>query len=166
MNAPDRFELFILPDGVKKISYVPDPNVDKAATFTIEKEDHTIGNLIRYQLLKENQVTFAGYKMPHPLEHHVTVKVQTVKETAPETMMAKALNDLIGLTGHLRQKFVEELAKAKAASISGDTLLIPEHDSLHHPHHPQQTMPPTLSAPSNVGGGAVANLQQHVDMDF
>ncbi|KAG9301765.1 hypothetical protein G9A89_003312 [Geosiphon pyriformis] len=160
MNAPDRFELFILPEGVKKITYTPDPVVEKAATFVIEKEDHTIGNLIRYQLLKENQVTFAGYKMPHPLEHIVTVKVQTVKETAPETMMAKALNDLIGLTGHLRQKFVEELAKAKAANIK---------ENIHADRQEANLIPPIMASASSggpVSGQAAGMPQQHVDMDF
>jgi len=43
-------------------------------------EDHTIGNLIRMHLLKNKEVKFAGYKVPHPLEPKVEIKVQTVKD--------------------------------------------------------------------------------------
>jgi hypothetical protein len=62
MNAPDRFELFILPEGVKKylllhylltfrVSLEPDSKIPNAATVTFEKEDHTLGNMIRAYLI-------------------------------------------------------------------------------------------------------------------
>jgi DNA-directed RNA polymerase II subunit RPB11 len=44
--------------------------------FTINKEDHTVGNMIRHQLLKDPQVLFAGYKNPHPLEHKIILRIQ------------------------------------------------------------------------------------------
>jgi DNA-directed RNA polymerase II subunit RPB11 len=58
MNAPDRFELFILPEGVKKsinpsslltvrVTLEPDSKIPNAATITFEKEDHTLGNMLR-----------------------------------------------------------------------------------------------------------------------
>jgi DNA-directed RNA polymerase II subunit RPB11 len=57
-------------------------------------------------LLQEPQVIFAGYKVPHPLEHNVIIRVQTTNETKPEAMVAKALNDLITEVGYLRTKFM------------------------------------------------------------
>ena len=53
-----------------------DTKVPNASIFTINKEDHTLGNLIRHQLLKDPNVLFAGYKNPHPLEHKVVIRVQ------------------------------------------------------------------------------------------
>ena len=60
MNAPDRFELFILPEGVKKylqdsqvllltprVTLEPDSKIPNAATIIFEKEDHTLGNMLR-----------------------------------------------------------------------------------------------------------------------
>mmetsp|Transcript_14231 Transcript_14231/g.30658 ORF Transcript_14231/g.30658 Transcript_14231/m.30658 type:complete len:121 (+) Transcript_14231:66-428(+) len=76
-NAPDRFEAVYLPDGVKKVEYIPDPHTANAATFKIEREDHTIGNLLRMQLLEDKDVVFAGYRQPHPLQHHIIVRIQT-----------------------------------------------------------------------------------------
>ena len=42
-----------------------------AAIFTINKEDHTVGNMVRMQLLKDPNVLFAGYKNPHPMDNTV-----------------------------------------------------------------------------------------------
>lgn len=64
MNAPDRFELFILPEGVKKyceihlnklmsrVNLEPDTKIPNAATLTLEKEDHTLGNMLRAYIPK------------------------------------------------------------------------------------------------------------------
>uniref|UniRef100_A0A673WBF0 RNA polymerase II subunit J n=1 Tax=Salmo trutta TaxID=8032 RepID=A0A673WBF0_SALTR len=54
-----------------------DTKVPNACLFTLNKEDHTIGIIIRQQLLKDPQVLFAGYKVPHPLEHKIVIRVQT-----------------------------------------------------------------------------------------
>ena len=35
--------------------------------FTFNKEDHTLGNLLRSRLLQTPHVTFSAYKVPHPL---------------------------------------------------------------------------------------------------
>lgn len=72
MNAPDRYEKFVVPEGVQKcaphervyqdavvlrrltqavccarISLEKDTKVLNAATFTLQREDHTVGNLLR-----------------------------------------------------------------------------------------------------------------------
>ncbi|XP_021728512.1 DNA-directed RNA polymerases II, IV and V subunit 11-like isoform X2 [Chenopodium quinoa] len=65
MNAPDRYERFVVPEGVKKVLN---------ASFTIEREDHTIGNILRMQLHRDPNVLFAGYKLPHPLQYKILVR--------------------------------------------------------------------------------------------
>lgn len=67
MNAPPTFESFLLHEGEKKIVKELDTKVPNAAIFTVNKEDHTLGNMIRNQLLKDPHVLFVGYKNPHPL---------------------------------------------------------------------------------------------------
>ena len=47
MNAPPTFESFLLFDGEKKITKEQDTKVPNASIFTINKEDHTVGNLVR-----------------------------------------------------------------------------------------------------------------------
>ena len=53
MNAPPTFESFLLFDGEKKITREQDTKVPNAAVFTINKEDHTLGNMIRYNEAKK-----------------------------------------------------------------------------------------------------------------
>lgn len=47
MNAPPAFESFLLFEGEKKISITKDTKVPNACLFTLNKEDHTLGNIIR-----------------------------------------------------------------------------------------------------------------------
>lgn len=74
MNAPDRYERFVVPDDLEKyfadlylytlfhptpfpehfwlfhacrIRFDKDPRVLNAGTFTVQREDHTLGNLVR-----------------------------------------------------------------------------------------------------------------------
>ena len=47
MNAPQLYERFIVPAGRQKVERVADTKVANAATFTIQREDHTVGNIVR-----------------------------------------------------------------------------------------------------------------------
>ena len=51
MNAPPTFESFLLFEGEKKITREQDTKVPNAAVFTINKEDHTVGNMVRYDVI-------------------------------------------------------------------------------------------------------------------
>jgi hypothetical protein len=104
-NTADRFELFLLGDGEKKVTEEADTRksaldpdretcrlrasdatmsmssvahyrrltcdnpsgIPSSSIFTFNKEDHTLGNMLRSRLLQSPHVTFAGYKVPHPL---------------------------------------------------------------------------------------------------
>ncbi|KAI9489310.1 DNA-directed RNA polymerase [Zychaea mexicana] len=105
MNAPDRFELFVIPEGRRKVEMEVDTKIPNAATFKIEREDHTLANMLRTQLLKDPRVLFAGYKVPHPLEHNFLIKVQTVPGTAPGQALKDATSELISEINTLKNKF-------------------------------------------------------------
>lgn len=45
---------------------------------------------------KQKGVTFAGYKMPHPLEHKFVLKVQTEKPLTPPQALERTVDQLIG----------------------------------------------------------------------
>jgi len=74
MNQPGRYEKFIIPDGLKKVTYKKDTKTQNAATVEIQREDHTVGNIVRMQLHRDKDVNFAGYRIPHPLEHRLEIK--------------------------------------------------------------------------------------------
>ncbi|XP_059073123.1 DNA-directed RNA polymerases II, IV and V subunit 11 isoform X3 [Cryptomeria japonica] len=102
MNAPDRYERFVVPDGMQKVTYERDMKIMNAASFTIQREDHTIGNILRMQLHRDPNVLFAGYKLPHPLDYKIIVKVQTTSQSSPMQAYNLAINDLDKELDHLK----------------------------------------------------------------
>ncbi|KAK6462827.1 RNA polymerase II core subunit [Scheffersomyces coipomensis] len=108
MNAPDRFELFILPDGVEKIKIIPDTKVPNAAIVKIEREDHTLANLLRAQLLKDNKVLFAAYKVEHPLFANFVLRVQTEDDYSPKKALMRACSAIISELDEIKDKFRKE----------------------------------------------------------
>ncbi|KAI3683032.1 hypothetical protein L1987_83509 [Smallanthus sonchifolius] len=111
MNAPDRYERFVVPEGTKKVSYERDTKIINAASFTIEREDHTIGNIVRMQLHRDGNVLFAGYKLPHPLQYKIIVRVHTTSQSSPMQAYNLAINDLDKELDHLKAVFEAEVAR-------------------------------------------------------
>lgn len=96
----------MLEDDEKRLEYERDQKIPNAGTFTINKEDHTVGNLIRMQLLRDKEVQFAGYQMPHPLEHRCLVKIQTTSSRpTPVTAFKRCIDDLQSEFETLERKF-------------------------------------------------------------
>lgn len=82
-----------------------------AGTFIIQREDHTIGNLVRMQLHKDPDVTFAGYRIPHPLEYRMLVKVSTNGSKSPVIAGKEAITSLKYQIGGLNQQFAREASR-------------------------------------------------------
>uniref|UniRef100_A0A2K5KVZ7 RNA polymerase II subunit J n=1 Tax=Cercocebus atys TaxID=9531 RepID=A0A2K5KVZ7_CERAT len=71
-----------------------------------QRRPHTLGNIInRKQLLKDPQVLFAGYKVPHPLEHKIIIRVQTTPDYSPQEAFTNAITDLISELSLLEERF-------------------------------------------------------------
>ncbi|EEF44619.1 DNA-directed RNA polymerase II 13.6 kD polypeptide, putative [Ricinus communis] len=107
MNAPDRYERFVVPEGTKKVSYERDTKIINAASFTVEREDHTIGNILRMQLHRDENVLFAGYRLPHPLQYKIIVRIHTTSQSSPMQAYNQAINDLDKELDHLKSAFEE-----------------------------------------------------------
>lgn len=93
MNQPDRYERFVLTEGQQKVRYDKDTKLANAGTFTIQREDHTMGNLIRMQLHERPSIVFAGYRIPHPLKAEMVVKLQT-RGQQPDLQLIDTLEDI------------------------------------------------------------------------
>ena len=114
MNAPERSASFLLDEenDEQKIVYTQDTKVANAANFRFNKEDHTVGNLLRMQLLRDPQVRFAGYIHRHPLVHFIDLKIQTNSSTTdPKAVLSNAIEDLSGETDHLMTQAQEAIEK-------------------------------------------------------
>eukprot|EP00850_Spirogloea_muscicola_P000171 SM000001S04573 [mRNA] locus=s1:1008825:1010131:+ [translate_table: standard] len=109
MNAPDRYERFVVPDGVKKVTYTRDTKVLNAAMFVLQREDHTVGNLIRMQLHRDPAVLFAAYQVPHPHSYNINMKIQTTSQSSPTQAYTQAIDDLQKELDDLRLAFEAEV---------------------------------------------------------
>ncbi|RYH12541.1 hypothetical protein EON65_38015 [archaeon] len=78
--------------------------------------DHTIGNLLRIQLLRDPSVRYSGYRMPHPLifDTHIRIETQDAKFT-PVQAFESALEDLKLETDILTDKFKDAMEEFEAA---------------------------------------------------
>jgi len=114
MNAPPAFETFLLYDGEKKLKVEVDTKVPNAASFKFAKEDHTIGNILRSQLLRDPKVLFAGYKIAHPLEYEFVLRIQTTDDYSPAQALQNCLTDLISEVSLLHERFTSAIKEKKA----------------------------------------------------
>ncbi|KAK4203729.1 putative DNA-directed RNA polymerase II subunit RPB11-b2 [Triangularia verruculosa] len=110
MNAPDRFELFLLGEGEKKITETVVNSIPNCSDFMLKKEDHTVGNLLAEHLKKDPQVMFAAYKIGHPNVPEVLLRVQTNGQINPREALVKVLKELVAAYGQLGREFQKELA--------------------------------------------------------
>ena len=77
---------------------------------------HVLTNLTfiaHRQLLCDPQVLFAGYKVPHPLEHKFVLRVQTTPDYSPQEALSNALTDLISEVSTIENKFKEGLRERR-----------------------------------------------------
>ncbi|KAL4648829.1 DNA-directed RNA polymerases I and III subunit RPAC2 [Arapaima gigas] len=63
-------------------------------TFVLHEEDHTLGNSLRYMVMKNPDVEFCGYSITHPSESKINFRVQTRGNLPAVEPFRKGLNDL------------------------------------------------------------------------
>lgn len=113
---------------LSRLAITPDTKIPNCCTFTVEKEDHTLGNILcRYRIIdnfhfsmlislsrhiqKQKGVIFAGYKMPHPLEHKFVLKVQTEKPLTPAQALERTVDHLISDLSILEERLKVSFAR-------------------------------------------------------
>lgn len=57
------------------------------------------------QLLKDPHVLFAGYKVPHPLEHKFVIRIQTTSDCTPHEAFMHAITDLMAELSLFEERF-------------------------------------------------------------
>ncbi|KAN0060923.1 RNA polymerase subunit AC19 [Thecaphora frezii] len=78
-----------------KITLLPGYESDlSAATFCLKEEDHTLGNSMRYMLMKDPRVEFCGYSVPHPSEAKIHLRVQMYDNASAMDAVRDALDNL------------------------------------------------------------------------
>ncbi|KAH0548258.1 hypothetical protein GP486_008036 [Trichoglossum hirsutum] len=118
-NVPDRFELFLLGPGEAKVTVEPDTRVPHCAIFHFNKEDHTLADMLRSQLLRTPNVIFAGYRVPHPLFSTFDLRIQTNGDISPKDALVEACKELINKLKVLDLQFKHEFAIKEAMNAKG-----------------------------------------------
>lgn len=95
---------------VASVELIEDTKIPNAATVKVVKQDHTLGNMLRAQLLTIPQILFAGYKVPHPLHPYFIIKIQTDGTITPQAALEMACNRLIATLQSLTTKFKREFS--------------------------------------------------------
>ena len=117
-NAPEKCETWRFADNAGKLYFteIADSKKPRTSTFKLMKEDHTLGNLIRSRLLENRKVRFAGYRMPHPLEMEVHIRVETTEEITPMQAFIGALSDIEHTTDDISSAFDSALRSWDSAN--------------------------------------------------
>eukprot|EP00386_Alphamonas_edax_P012972 GDKI01040231.1.p1 GENE.GDKI01040231.1~~GDKI01040231.1.p1 ORF type:complete len:148 (+),score=41.68 GDKI01040231.1:86-529(+) len=107
INKPEMTELLELPKDAqgKKVHWKEETKVKNAGSFMVYLEDHTLGNLFRMQMMRDDQVLFSGYQIPHPLEAKMLLRVQTTDKTDPFTAVNHAADSLLKECDTLEEQF-------------------------------------------------------------
>ncbi|KAI1457615.1 RBP11-like subunits of RNA polymerase [Annulohypoxylon moriforme] len=87
---------------------------ETAASFEFLKEGHTLGNALRYIIMKNPDVEFCAYAIPHPSEDKMNLRIQTYDTTTAAAALAKGLQDLEDLCDVVSDKFWTEREKFEA----------------------------------------------------
>jgi DNA-directed RNA polymerase I and III subunit RPAC2 len=96
----------ILDFGDQRIRVLPGAS-DTAASFEFEAEDHTLGNALRYMIMKNPEVELCGYSIPHPSEAKMNLRIQTYDATTVYDALEKGLDDLMSLCDVVADKFTQ-----------------------------------------------------------
>lgn len=95
----------------EKIKILPQATSEDGtcASFQILEEDHTLGNPLRYIIMKNSQVEFCGYSIPHPSENLLNLRIQTYGEITAVEALQKGLADLMDMCDAVEEKFTDRI---------------------------------------------------------
>jgi DNA-directed RNA polymerase II subunit RPB11 len=105
--APD--EHIVLLEGEEKVVEHNHKENANTSTFSVKKEDHTLGNLISQRLLTYDSTVFAAYKIATPHETVVDLRVTTDGTITPKEAVIKCCKDVIVDLENLKGSFKQEL---------------------------------------------------------
>ena len=97
---------------------VPSTNIEKililsnlghTAAFQISNEDHTLGNLLRFIIMKNPKVEFCGYTIPHPSEYVMNLRIQTGRGYSAVEAFNKGIEDLKQMLMHIKNVSSDKL---------------------------------------------------------
>ena len=92
---------------------IEDPSSPDLVTYIMENEDHTLGNALRYILMRSKDTSFCGYSVPHPTESRINIRLQTTGKPAHD-VMKEGIETLTAVGDAMSSSFEAALAKFDA----------------------------------------------------
>ena len=77
-------------------------------TYSFNGEDDTLGNVLRYVLMKDPETLFSGYSVPHPSEDVMNVRLQT-STVKTDRVLNKAFGRISKMCDILTDKYTSAL---------------------------------------------------------
>lgn len=95
----------------EKIKLLPQATSEDGtcASFQIAEEDHTLGNALRYMIMKNPEVEFCGYSIPHPSENLLNIRIQTYGNVTAVDVLQKGLQDMMDMCDAVEDKFTQRI---------------------------------------------------------
>src|SRR5699024_10780332 len=84
------------------------------ATFKFFREDHTLANVLRSQILENTDVKFCGYSIPHPSEEFFQLHIQMKSGRNVFDALINGFDELSKLCDKTKKLFVEAVEKYNA----------------------------------------------------
>lgn len=106
----------------KVLQIMPTENVrdETCRTFILNGEDHTLGNSLRHVIMKNPDVEFCGYSVPHPSENRINMRIQT-KGVPAADVFRRGLEELSTLCEHILATFEESVESYKKEEAMDET---------------------------------------------
>eukprot|EP00794_Sanderia_malayensis_P007505 gene7505-8336_t len=86
---------------------------ESCLTFVLNGEDHTLGNSLRYMIMKNPEVNFCGYNIPHPSENKINLRIQTKEDISAKDVFRIGLDNLNRLSEHVISTFETSVGQFK-----------------------------------------------------
>ncbi|XP_073216655.1 DNA-directed RNA polymerases I and III subunit RPAC2-like [Lepidochelys kempii] len=83
-------------------------------TFVLHDEDHTLGNSLRYMIMKNSEVEFCGYSITHPSESKINFRIQTRGGLLAIEPFRRGLTELVDVCQHVLSKFEASIKEYRA----------------------------------------------------
>lgn len=96
----------------------------QCVTFVLHEEDHTLGNSLRYMIMKNPEVEFCGYTTTHPSESKINLRIQTRGTLPAVEPFQKGLNELMNVCQHVLDKFEASIKDYKDHKASRSELTV------------------------------------------
>lgn len=110
---------------VQKVRLLPG-STDNGASYEILDEGHTLGNVLRYIIMKNPDVEFCAYSIPHPSENKMNLRIQTFPPAKATDALTKGLKDLEDACDVMTEKFIaardEFMSRQEKADTGGATM--------------------------------------------